>query len=251
MTKFIKITFLVLITYLPLKAQNAPAIFKKATSQLLMTDMELIIEVNEIKKNGRVTEKRFQVLIGTFDNEEKIKTKILKPERAKGIAIVLTKYPDKIGLIEIFTPANGKTRKMKATQKNIELVGSGALISNYISRNQAELNIRYIEKLQIDDKSYHKIEVKDKINNENKKEEFLIEEQTLHISLITTYDSNAKKESITKLSDFKKLGDKIHPKKISTEDIKNKNTTQIKVLDIKSIQDLKIEDFKTNTDSNN
>lgn len=248
MMKF-KILLFMFLTYIAVNAQDGAIIFKNATDQLLTTNMELSIEIKETRRNGRATEKSFNVLMGKFKDEEKIKTQILKPERAKGVTIVLTQYPETVGLIEIFTPANGKIRKMKATQKNIELVGSGSLISNYISKNQTELNIRYIEKQDINGKSCYKIEVNDKVNSKNGKAEFLIDEQNHHILEIISYDVNEKKESITMLSDYTALNTKIHPKRIFTENLKEKTTSEIIILNMTPRNNLKLKDFSISTTS--
>jgi len=227
---------------------NAATIFKKATHQLLASNIELELETKETRSKGRVREKRFNVLLGTFGAVEKIRTIVQKPERSKGVTIVINNDPNETGLIEIFTPANGKIRKLKANQRNLALVsdGFGSITSNYATKNQDELIIKLIEKQQISGTTYYKLSVSEKGVDKKEKSEFLIEERTFHIVEIITYDKNDVKKSSTKFSDFETIQNakgKIQPKSILTKNLKNDTQNEIKILEVTLHPDLKEEDF--------
>ncbi len=102
--------------------------------------MELSVDVKETDTKGRIKEKSYEVLMAKFGEVEKTRMTIQKPDRAKGITIIFTHLPDEMGIIEVYTPANGKTRKMYATPANIARVGSNFQLSNYAPTDQNESN---------------------------------------------------------------------------------------------------------------
>lgn len=243
-----KLLFLLITFSLPAIGQETPeAIFKKATDQLLVQDMELSIDIKETLRNKRVKEKSFDVLIGKFGTVEKTKMHIQKPQRAKGVTIVVTQNPAETGIIEIFTPANGKTRKLKATPRNLALVGASSPMSNYTSKNQAELSFTDMGKREINTKTCYMMSVKEKnAGSDKSKAEFLIEENTFHIIQIISYNEKGNKSSITKLSDFQSINgvkNKIQPMLISSKSLEENKSTEIKVLNVKPRPNLTKGDF--------
>ena len=161
---------------LPVMGQNsAEEIFEKAADQLLTQNLELSLEIKEIASNGKSKDKQYDVLIAKFGSMEKTKTVVQQPTKLKGITIVITNYSDEPGLIEIFTPANGKIRKMKATSKNMDLVNSGVSISNYTSKDRNQLSFAFKGNEEFEGKSCFKLQVNDVSDLENGKTEYLIE----------------------------------------------------------------------------
>lgn len=232
---------------LPVMGQNnAAEIFGKAADQLLTENLELSLEIKEIASNGKSKDKQYNVLIAKLGEVEKTKTVIQHPDKLKGITIVITSYPDEPGLIEIFTPANGKIRKMKATSKNMDLVNSGVSISNYTSKDRSQLSFDFKGNEEFEGKSCYKLQVNDVLDLENGETEYLIEENTYRILKIIAYDKDGTEKSITTYSDFQAIGQlkgKIQPMFMVNKDLKTAKHNEIKVLKIKARPDLKEENF--------
>lgn len=246
-----KICILFVVFCLPAFGQDdAQKIFNEASSRLLTNNMEMSIHQKITDKKGRVKEKSFDVLIAKFGEEEKTKMTLQQPERAAGITIVFTKTPIEDGIIEVFTPANGKTRKMIATPKNKAMVGSDFAISNYSSRNKDELNIKLLEESEIDGKLCYKLEVQDKTNTKGGKAELMVEQESYEIVQIITYNPKGVKSSISKLSDFQAvegLKNKFQPMLILTENLEKNQHAEMKILKITPLFDPKAEDFVIDT----
>lgn len=242
-TSFILLLFLSIPSF---GQDTAETIFKKASDKLLLNNMELSITIKETSRSKQVKEKNFNVLMAKFGMVEKTKTVIQKPLLAKGVTIVITNYPKKVGLIEIFTPANGKIRKLKATPQNMERVGASSPLSNYTSKDPNDLNFKLIGKQQLDDKSCYLIMVTEKMDTNGAKAEFLIDEESFHILQIASYDTSGNK-SITTLTDFQDIKDfkgKVYPMHIVTKLMKDGEEKDMKVLSLTIRSDVKEEDFK-------
>lgn len=244
--RYIFVFLIWLISLSVFTQDNAEQIFQKASDNLLRTNMELSVEMNTTDKNGRVKIKALDVLKAKFGDVEKTRMYMQKPERAKGVTIVLTNLPEELGIIEVLTPANGKIRKMKATPENMALVGSDFSFTGYSSNNKQELSYELLGIEQIEGKSCYYIVVKDKNTTEGGKAELLIEQKSYHIVQIIVFDENDTQINISKLSDYQDvkgaLG-KVQPMHIISEDLKTKKQSTIQVLKITPRNDLKEEDF--------
>jgi hypothetical protein len=221
-------------------------ILEKAMDQLLTMNVEMSMEITETDTKGRVKEKGYDILMAKFGDVEKTRMIMQKPDRAKGITIVLTNLPDEVGIIEVYTPANGKTRKMKATPQNMSRVGSNFALSNFASADYDAISCKLLGKQQIDSLSCYQLEVMEQSDSIIFKAEFMVEENTFHIVQIISYDEDGKQANITKLSDFQPINgtkNKIQPMLIMAEDIAGNKHTRMQVLNIFPRTDLKEEDF--------
>ena len=242
-----KLLILLSVFSLPSMGQDdAKMILKKAIDKLLTMNVEMSMDVEETDTKGRVKEKSFDVLMAKFGDVEKTRMTMQKPDRAKGITIVFTNIPDELGIIEVYTPANGKTRKMKATPQNMARVGSNFSLSNYASADYDEISCNLLGKQQIDSMSCYQLEVIEQSDSIVFKAEFMVEEITFHIVQIVSFDEDGNQASITKLSDFQPINgakNKIQPMLILAEDIESNMHTRMQVLNISPRNDLKEEDF--------
>lgn len=242
-----KIFILFAVFCMPAVGQDdAEKIFSEATSRLMTNNMEMSIHQKITDNKGRVKEKAFDVLMAKFGDEEKTKMTMQQPERAAGITIVFTKTPLEDGVIEVYTPANGKTRKMMATPKNMKTVGSDFAISNYSSRKIEDLDIKLMGKPEIDGKMCYKLEVQEKANSKEGKAELIVEQESYHIVQIITYNEKGVKSTFSKLSDFQAvegMKNKVQPMLILTDNLLDKQYAEMKILEIKPKNDLKAEEF--------
>lgn len=233
--------------------EEAKEIYTKATDQLLVENMQMEMELQITDKRGRVKEKGFEVYMAKFGDTEKTKMSWLKPEEAKGTTIILTEPQGETGLIEVFTPSNGKVRKLKATDDNMELVGSELSITSMPSQTTDELVFSFLDSREIEGQSCYNIEIKSENATDQARGEILVEESTFRIVQITVYDKRGNKTSLVKLSDFQPIdgaSKKVHPMLIVTEDFTTKKQTQMRVLKVSSRSDLKEEDFQLPLEQN-
>jgi outer membrane lipoprotein-sorting protein len=215
--------------------------------------MEMSIHQKITDDKGRVKEKTFDVLMAKFGDEDKTKMTMQQPERAAGITIVFTKTPFEDRIIEVYTPANGKTRKMLATPKNMKTVGSDFAISNYSSRTIEDLDIRLLGKPEIDGKMCYKLEVQEKANSKEGRAELIVEQESFHIIQIITYNEKGVKSTVSKFSDFQVvegMKNKVQPMLILTDNLLDKQHAEMKILEITPKNDLKEEEFMIDATSN-
>jgi hypothetical protein len=243
----ILIVFLVL-GQLSLHAQNDPReIFTRATDQLLTQDMEMVMDIEVKDKKGRVKEKGYEILMTRFGDVLKTRMSWLKPEQAKGTTVIFTERPGETGLIEVYTPSNEKIRKLKATQANMDMVGSEMQLTNITARDPDDLAFMLLPSREVNGESCHTVVVKDKEFKDQARGELLIEKDTYHIVQIAVFDMYGEQISSVKLSDFQPVAgqrNKIQPMHIVSEDLKNQKTTDIRILKIASRTNLDEEDFK-------
>lgn len=235
-----------------LKGQDdAREIFERATGQMLTDNMQIDMEMDITDKKGRVKVKGYEILMASFGEVDKTKMSFQKPEQAKGTTVIITSQPGETGLIEVYTPANGKTRKLKATADNMDMVGSEAQFTNMTSRDPDELALMLLPPQEVDGKSCYTVVAKDKGFQDQARGELAIEMDTYRIVQIAVFDAYGKQTSLVKLSDFQAVegaGAKIQPRRIITEDLKNQTTTDIRVLKVASRTDLTEEDFTLPTE---
>jgi hypothetical protein len=229
-----------------LAEESAQEIFEKATGQLLTDNVELVMELDITDRRGRVKEKEFSVLMASFGETRKTKVTWQKPERAKGTTVIISDAADEDGTIEVFTPSNGKTRKLKATPKNLERVGSEFGMDGMINQNPEELSFRMLEQQVIDSVPCFHIEVKPIDGKDASRGELWIEKASYRIVQVVVFDQDGKQTSLATLSDYKPvdgLTQKSQPMRIVREDFESKKQTDLRVLKIMSREDLNEDDF--------
>jgi len=226
---------------------DAREIFTRATDQMLTENMEIALEMDITDKKGRTKVKGYEILMGRVGDAEKTKMSFQKPEQAKGTTVIITKHPGETGLIEVYTPANGKTRKLKATPDNMDMVGSEAQITSMTARDPDELVFLFLPPREIDGKNCYTVVVKDKEFKDQARGELAIEMDSYRIVQISVFDMYGKQTSLVKLSDFQAVpgaAQKIQPRHIITEDLKNQKITDMRVLKVASRTNLSEADFK-------
>lgn len=244
---YIIIAFLALCQ-LSLYGQDDPReIFTRATDQLLTQDMEMVMEMEVTDKKGRIKEKGYEILMTRFGDVLKTRMSWLKPEQAKGTTVIFTERPGETGLIEVYTPSNGKIRKLKATQANMDMVGSEMQLTNITTRDPDDLAFMFLPPQDVDGKSCYTVVVKDNEFKDQARGELQIEKDTYRIVRIAVFDMYGKQTSMVKLSDFQPVAGqskKIQPMRIVAEDLTSQKTTDIRVLKIAGRANLSEQDFK-------
>jgi hypothetical protein len=227
--------------------EEARDIFIRATDQLLTENLELVMDMEATDKKGRVKEKGYEIIMTRFGDVLKTKMSWLKPEQAKGTTVIFTEKPGETGLIEVYTPSNGKVRKLKATQANMDMVGSEMQVTNLTARDPDDLVFLPLPPQDVDGKSCHTVVVKDKGFKDQARGELLIEMDSYRIVRIKVFDMYGKQVSTVELSDFQSVPgtrNKIQPMRIVTEDLRNQKITEMRVLKIAARSDMTEKDFE-------
>lgn len=242
------IVFIFLTSQICLQGQDeARDVFTKATNQLLSENMELSMEMSITDKKGRVKIKAYDILVGSFGDVQMTKMSFQKPVQAKGTTVIFTQKPDETGLIEVFTPSNGKIRKLQATPDNMKMVGSEAQFTNVAQQNPDELEFIMLPVQEIDGERCYTIEVKGKESEGKARGELLIEIASNRIRQITVYNAEGIKTSFVQLSDFQTVdgySGKMQPMKIVTEDFENQKVTDMRILNVTYRPNLSEADFQ-------
>ncbi len=232
---------------LPGLAQDNPkAIFTKALDKMMTDHVEISMDIETTDDQGRIKEKAYDILMAKFGEVEKTRMVMQKPERAKGITVVITNTPGETGVIEVLTPANGKIRKMKATPDNMDQVGSNLILSSLTSLVREGLSYGLEGMQEVDGKNCYSLQVSDHSDSKGMNGKFLVEEGSYHLVRIQLFDDKGTSTSVTNLSDFQSIAGakgKIQAMKIHTENLADKSQTRMQVTKIAHRPDLKEEDF--------
>jgi len=246
LTRSILLISFIALTLPGLAQDNPKEIFTKALDQMMTDQMELSMDIATTDDRGRTKEKAYDILMAKFGEVEKTRMVMQKPERAKGITVVITNTPGETGVIEVFTPANGKTRKMKATPENMDQVGSNLILSSLTSLVREGLSYGLEGMEEVDGKNCYSLQVNDHSDSKGMNGKFLVEEGTYHLVRIHLFDDKGTSTSLTKLSDFQAIAGakgKIQAMQIDTENLEDNAQTKMRVTHIAHRPDLKEEDF--------
>jgi hypothetical protein len=238
---------MLLVSGIALRGQEeARTIFEQATGKLLTGQMELSLEVEQTDRQGRVKYKAYDILMGSFGEVEKIRMVMQKPDRAKGVTIVVTNQPDSTGHIEVFTPANGKVRKMEATDENLERVGAQFFMNTYGSDDLERLDFTWLEPGEVDGQPCYHLEVREPGSGNGGGARFLIAQDTYDIRQILFLDEKDRQTFITNLDQYSPvegMDGKAQPMRIRTRDLKKETQTLVTVLHVQPRLDLNEEEF--------
>ena len=238
----------ILINTSPLLAQESPEdIFSRSVEQMLTNQMELSMWIEETDNRGRIAEKEYDILMARFGETDMMRMTMQKPERAKGITIVITQQPGEEGVIEVFTPSNGKVRKMKATPENLERVGSSFVLAEYASSALDDMDFILSGTGELEGVACYLLDAREKEDPAGNLVRFMIEEGTYHIKQIQVLNGAGQETSLTRLSDFQPVEGvrgKVYPIHIQTENYEEQTKNNIEILQVSYRPELQEEDFK-------
>ena len=243
----------IVITIPGLAQDNPKAIFTRALDKMMTDQMELSMDIETTDDKGRIREKAYDILMAKFGEVEKTRMVMQKPQRAKGITVVITSTPGETGVIEVLTPANGKIRKMKATPENMDQVGSNLILSSLTSLIREGLSYSLEGMQEVDGKNCYSLRVNDHSDSKGMNGKFLVEEGSYHLVRIQLFNDKEESTSITRLSDFKSVAGtngKVQAMKIATDNLTDKSQTRMQVTKVAHRPDLKEEDFTIQLSSN-
>ncbi len=226
--------------------KSAQEIFEKAKDQVLSKNFEMGMDITTTDKKGRVKEKTIRVLMAKIDDIDKTKVSWMKPERAKGTTVVITGSDEDKGIIEVYTPSNGKTRKMKASSANMKMIGSEFSMSNFNSEDSESLNYALLKEEVINNRTCYLIKVTSETAKAESRGQLWIEKSSFKIIQIKVFNAGGKNTRLVKLDNYQSVNEtenKIQAMHIINEDYENKKTTEMHVTEILSRNNLTSKDF--------
>jgi uncharacterized protein (DUF2147 family) len=241
-----KIKLLIILCFLfcaPfVRAQDtAKEIFIKATEVLASENIEMTISIDETNDKGQSKVKELIVLKGKFGDEEKTKVTWEKPERAKGTTVIITQLPSETGTIEVYTPSNEKTRKLKATDSNMKMIGTGFNTVDIVNYDAETLKYEMLKDTLVNGKVCHRIKVSGSSAEDNSSAILVIQKDLNYIVQITRFNEKNEALSLTKISDYNKVegqSGKFYPMYIVTKDFENNKDLDIRILSARVRSDL-------------
>lgn len=250
--KVLRFVFLTLICHLfiytPVFGQlSAKDIFDRTKEQMLSTNFEMQMDIKTVDKKSRVKKKTVHVLMAKMDQQQKTKVTWLKPERANGTTVVISDLNKDEGTIEVYTPSNGKSRKMKATPANMKMVGSEFSMTGFQAQESERLKHEYIGMELLTDRNCNVIEVRSETAKGESRGVLWIEEGTFKLLQVKVYGSKGKLKQLVELSDHKTIpetADKIQAMHIVNTDYENKKSIELDIISIAHKTDFSHEDFK-------
>lgn len=220
---------------------NAKELFSKSTEVLTSENIELKMALEVTDNKGRLKEKELKVLKAKFGAEEKTKVIWLKPERAKGTTIIISKLPGQTGDIEVFTPSNEKTRKLKATDSNMKLIGTEFNMASFANYDTEKLKYSRLSDTTVNGITCYQIEVSGTTNKDNSSAVLAIDKDSNFIILATRFDEKHQPISQSQLLEYQEVGSgsgKMYPMLIITDDYENKKHIVIRITSINVRSDL-------------
>jgi outer membrane lipoprotein-sorting protein len=251
LNSFLLLALLLCAPSLFLQAQEeARVIFEKAVDQLLTNQMELSMQIETTDNRGRITEKEYDILMASFGDTDKMRMIMQQPERAKGITVVITQQPEEEGMIEVFTPSNGKVRKMKATPENLSRVGSGFVLSDYATRAMDDMKFSLIGTEEVEGSSCYLLEAREAENPSANLAAFYIDEQSYLIRQIRIMNEAGEVVNTTRLSDYQPvegMSEKVYPIQIQSENFEEQSVTRMHIMKVVHRSEVQEGDFVLET----
>ena len=212
---------------------EAERLIESAQNKLQLKNIHLNMELETIDKKGNLKSKNLLISFAEFDNEKKVLIEFLAPEKVSGTKILTTKSQDKKGIIEIYMPSTGKIQKIKASQRNLRIMGSEIPIGQFGKIVEGELNYTLLEKETVNGQMCQKIKVKEMGSKEHRIVFVSIEKE--YLLRVEKYGAQNKLVNFTDLSDYMEIGNsalKVYPKNIYVKNLKSGKSSNMKLINV-------------------
>jgi len=245
----ILLIFVILTRFFCASAQEEESspkeIFENAVGHLTINNARLLMNMETIDQKGNSKTRELRASFAGIDETKQVMIEITAPDNLKGTKVLSTRHPDGPGIIQVYMPSTGKTRKFRANSRNINRIGNKIPIGHFSTSSYSGFKAISIGKAQIDGMECHKIHLRPE------------EENTYGIAYVTVdgeqllrveqYDQNAQMTGLTELSEYRSTnlpGNKPYPRKINIRETNTDEKTEIRITDIKSLTDPEELDFK-------
>ncbi|MGM0376105.1 MAG: outer membrane lipoprotein-sorting protein [Bacteroidota bacterium] len=220
-------------------------IFENAVRHLSISDARLLMNMETTDQKGNSKTRELHASFAGIDETKKVMIEITAPDNLKGTKVLSTRQQEGSGIIQVYMPSTGKTRKFRANNRNMSRLGNKIPAGHFNTSSYTRYKAISIGKEQIKGVACHKIHLRPE------------EENTYGIAYVTVkgeqlikveqYDQNARMTGLTELSEYRSTnlpGNKFYPRKIKIRETETDEKTEITITDIKSITDPEELDFK-------
>jgi len=225
---------------------DAKKLFEDSKLKLSLKNIHLVLDLETSDGKGNSKTKTLAVYFAEFGEQKIVKIEFVAPENIAGTKIITTNYPNKKGIIEIYMPATGKIRKIRASQNNLKIMGSKIPINQFSTVLEAEVKYKLLEKEVLNGVECHKI----KVQTPNGKGEYgiaFVSVKKGYLLRIEKYNMQNKLVGLTELSDYIKVDYsnlKVYPRGIRVKNLKTGESSNMRVFSVNYLGKVDIEDFK-------
>jgi hypothetical protein len=224
---------------------KAKDMFEKSKQKMSLNNVSMILDLETLDKRGDKKSKTLSVSFAEFEDQKKVLIEFIAPEIVNGTKILTTHFPSKKGLIEIYTPANGRIQRIKANQHNLKIMGSKMPISQFVSQDDPDFKYTHLGNEMHNGTECHKI----RMQKEGKKKylDAFVSVENGNLLGIEKFDTHNKLISVTNLSDYIKIDTpaaiKFFPQKIVVKNIKTGESSFLTIREVKSLGEASIDYF--------
>ncbi len=244
MYKIVTILLILLVGNSFAANNNPKTIFERAKKKIELKNTEMIINLVTTDGKGNSKSKTLDISFAEFPEFNKIMVVFTAPENVAGTKILTTDYPQKRDIIEIYFPATGKIQKIKANQHNMKMMGSEIPINQWSTDINDDYSFTFLEDTLLNNVQCYRIKIAKK--KEREYGVLFISKEKEELLRVEKFSLSDKLISITEMTHYKKLADnnnRLYPSEIRVTNLKTKRKSVMAVKSIKSLTDIKIEDF--------
>ena len=249
MRKFMIVMSLVATTLNLFAGDNIEAkkIFESSKQKLSLKNVHLVLDLETSDAKGNEKAKSLDVSFAEFGNDKKVMIEVMSPENIKGTKILTTDFANQKGIIEIYMPATGKIQKLRASQRNLKILGSEIPINQFSTAIEGGFDFNIVGQQLVNGAQCYQIKVQKA--DEKGYEIAYVSVDKEQLMRIETYDNHAKLITQTELLNYMKIanvGSKMYPREIRVENFKNGKSSFLKVRHLDYLSNINSGDFKLN-----
>lgn len=221
-------------------------IFENAVRSLSLNNarMQMTMKTTDQKGNSKIRE--LQSTFASVDDTKQVMIEITAPDNLKGTKVLSTHRPDEQGVVQLYMPSTGKTRKFRANRRNLERMGNNIPIGHFTTNSYAGYKAISIGKEQLDGTECHKIHLRPE-GEENTYGIAFVTVENKQLVRIEQYDQNAQITGLTELSEYQATnvpGNKLYPRQINIRKTNSSESTEITITGINPIPNPEELNFK-------
>lgn len=224
---------------------DAQKILEKSKQKLALINVHLVLELETSDAKGNEKGKSMDVTFAEFGTEKKVMVEVTAPENLNGMKILTTDFEDKKGIIEIYMPATGKIQKIRASQRNIRMLGSEIPINQFSAALDADFDFNLIGEKMINGENCYEI----MIGKEGEKtyELAYVTVETEQLIRLDAYVSGDKLATRTDMTGYMKVvgtSSKMYPQEIKVQNFKNGKSSLLRVKQVDYLNNVSQDDFQ-------
>lgn len=215
---------LLMITLSPARAgynSEARKIFEESRQKMTLRNVSMVLDLISADRHGNTKSRTLAVTIAELGSRKKVLIEFTAPESVRGTKIVTTYDTTRKGIIEIYTPATGRIQKLRASRRNLKVMGSKIPISRIGQTIDLNFNFSQLGTTQVEGTTCYKI----RLQKTGKKEYLIayISTAERYLLRLEKYDMNDQLTSVTVMSGYFRVngaGSKVYPRHIIIRDLK-------------------------------